>query len=253
MVPPVPLGLVHNLDGLDDEELLRLLHRRPLVPHQVQQLGGGVPLPPLAVGLDHPGPARVVPDLTVHWLAGWHARCDQGAELHHLRGGEAEGVEVRLERLVGLARLAEGGHDGGVGRAPAGVDQHQLGVGGAVDGDQVAHEDLVGGVALVDDLEDHGERVADDGRLGVVAAGVLHAHDHVGRVHGGLLVEGGGDLARDGEVDGVGDGLVGQVVGAGQAEAQVVRGHDAVVVLEEGKEFANYIQLFVAWQHFKPY
>ena len=72
--------------------------------------------------------------------------------LDDLRRWEPEGVEVRQQRLVGVLRLPELRHDGGVGGAPAGVDQEELGVGGAVNGNKVADEDLVRGVLRIYNL-----------------------------------------------------------------------------------------------------
>ena len=99
-------------------------------------------------------------------------RAYHGSELHHLRGGEPERVERGLEHLLALLALPQLAHDARLHGATAVVDQHQLDVGGAVHGHQVADEDLVGGVR-VQDLEDHVEGIADDGRLGVNAVVVL--------------------------------------------------------------------------------
>ena len=63
-----------------------------------------------------------------------------------MRGREPECVEIRYERLVAVRVLPQLRHNGGVGRAAAGVDQKEFGVGGAVDGNQIADEDLVRGV-----------------------------------------------------------------------------------------------------------
>ena len=66
--------------------------------------------------------------------------------LNHVGRGEPESVKARDENLVRVLRLPELAHDRRLGRAASVVDQDQLGVGGAVHGDQVADEDLVRGI-----------------------------------------------------------------------------------------------------------
>lgn len=86
---------------------------------------------------------------------------------------------------------------------------------------------------LIQDFEDHAERISNDGGLGVLALVVGNPHDHVRGVHQGLLVEGRSDLAGDLEVNLVGHRLVGQVVLAGHREAEVAGRDDPVVVLDD--------------------
>ena len=76
-------------------------------------------------------------------------------------------------------------------------------------------------------------RISDHSGLYVCPGGILYPHEHVGRIHDCLLVQCRADLSRDGQVHRVGHGLVGQVVLAGQRQAQIGRGDDAVVMLDD--------------------
>jgi len=86
---------------------------------------------------------------------------------------------------------------------------------------------------LIQNFEDHGQGVAHNGGLRVLALIVGYPHDHVRRVDQRFLVEGRSNFAGDLEVDLVGDGLVGQVVLAGHREAEVAGGDDPVVMLDD--------------------
>ena len=201
---------VHDVERLNDQDLVRF--GRPLGPDHDVEVG---PLLP-AVGVDRLLLPGEVDDVALDGFAFGHAGRHHGPELDHLRGRESEGVEGAEERLQ--ASPPHFGHDGGIGGTASRVDQQQLGVRGAVDGHQIPHEDLVGTLLLVDDVEDHEERVSDDGRLRVIPVdGVFDPHDDVGTLDGGLLVQRRSDFARDGQVHRVGHGFVGQVVLTGEA------------------------------------
>ncbi len=86
---------------------------------------------------------------------------------------------------------------------------------------------------LVQDLENHVKLISHNGRLRVLALVVGHAHDYIRWVDQRLFVQRGSDFAGDLEVHLVGDGLVGQVVLAGDGQAKITGGNDAVVVLDD--------------------
>ena len=74
-------------------------------------LVGAPPPSLLPAGLHGLLPAVVVGDAAVHRVAPRDARRDEGSELHDVRSGELEGVEVGLQHLAGAVHLAHGPQD----------------------------------------------------------------------------------------------------------------------------------------------
>lgn len=86
---------------------------------------------------------------------------------------------------------------------------------------------------LVNNFEDHAQRVSNNGGLRVLALIIGNPHDHVRRVNQRLLVQRGSNLTGDLEIDLVWDGLVGQVILAGDGEAEIAWGDNPVVMLDD--------------------
>lgn len=120
-----------------------------------------------------------------------------------------------------------------VGGTAVGVDENDLAGVDSVHGNELPNEDFVRAVP-VEDLEPERQRVAHlRGGLDVLAGSVRDLHRHVRRVHDHLLGHGSLDIALDAEVDLIGDGLVGEVILAGNGEPQIRAGDDGVVVLDD--------------------
>lgn len=147
------LVLVDDLDSLDDEHFLL----SGVAATARQRVGAALAA---AVRVGQTRFAAVVGDLALDGLAGRQTGSDQAAELHLVRGGELESVEVGDENFGAVDRLVDDAHDLVIGRTAALVDQQDLVVVDAVERHQVSHEDLVRAV-LVDDLEAQVERIAD--------------------------------------------------------------------------------------------
>lgn len=79
--------LVRDLDRLDEKQVLAGLG------------AGRATATTLPVRNDGAQLAGRLLLIALHRLAGGHARCDQSAELYHLRAREFEGVEVRKKNL----------------------------------------------------------------------------------------------------------------------------------------------------------
>ena len=216
------IELVDDFDGLNDEQLF--LAGVPSGPAQIPLLA--------TEGIEHADVAREVDDVTLDGLAAWQAGRHQRPELDLVRRGELESVEGAQQDLVGLERFADDAHDGGIGRTAALVDQQDFVVVDGVEGDQVAHEDLVRTV-LVDDFEAQVESVAYLSRHHVHAVFGSDAHDDVGRIDDGLLAQHRRDVPADFQVDLIGHALVAQIVLTVNGETQIGAGDDAVVVLQD--------------------
>lgn len=88
--------LVRDLDRLDEKQVLAGLG------------AGRATATTLPVRNDGAQLAGRLLLIALHRLAGGHARCDQSAELYHLRAREFEGVEVRKKNLKEMEWILHG-------------------------------------------------------------------------------------------------------------------------------------------------
>lgn len=157
---------------------------------------------------------------------------------------------MRTSSYLSVAsRFVQRSHDEVVGRTAVRVDEHNFAGVHSVHGDQLAYKDLVWAVG-VENFKFERQRISYlGGRLDVAAAAVGDLHGHVGRVDDYLLADGRPHVSLDAEVDLVRDGLVGEVVLAGDGQAQVGAGDDGVVVLDDDvvEVFAEALVLDVAF------
>lgn len=208
--------LVRNADCLRDEHIL---------------VASVATLPP-AERFDLALVAEIVLNVALDGFANGQARSNQGLELDDIRVGELEGVERSAQHFLGAVVCVDRSHDLLVGRAAALVDEEDLVVVDPVRGDELANEDGVRRVLLLD-LEQQAEGIANLGSEDVPAVPGSDLHDDSWCRHNSRLLGNRRHSAGHRKVQPALEGIILQLVRAAESETDILTRHDLIVMLNK--------------------